>query len=35
MRILETMTGHCFQYKEHPDKEFIIYRPDKRAEERL
>ena len=28
MKKLSTLTGREFQYKEHPDKELIIYPPD-------
>lgn len=28
MKILKTLTGHSFQYKEYPDKELIVYPPD-------
>jgi hypothetical protein len=28
MKRLKTLTGHEFQYKEHPDEELIIYPPD-------
>ena len=31
MKRLETLTGHRFQYKEHPDKELIVYPPDKQG----
>ncbi|MDI7261764.1 MAG: hypothetical protein QME90_17860 [Thermodesulfobacteriota bacterium] len=29
MKILKTLTGHSFQYKKYPDKELIVYPPDK------
>jgi len=29
MKKLSTLTGREFQYKEHPDKELIIYPPDR------
>jgi hypothetical protein len=28
MKNLRTLTGHSFQFKDHPDKELIIYPPN-------